>query len=253
MTGLHPPVLVHGNPETAAIWAPLQEALGREVVCLSPPGFGAPLPSGFPATMDSYRDWLTDELAGIGRPVDLVGHDWGGAHVLNVVLARPDLVRTWASDTVGLFDPDYVWHGLAQGWQTPGVGEADVTQRFGADLATRTAAMLERGFPGPVAAQVAAGQDADMGRAVLALYRSAAQPAMASAGRHLHQAARRPGLAIIATGDHLVGSLDQRVRSAARADARTALLTDLGHWWMLEDPQRGAQELQRFWDRPGHR
>jgi pimeloyl-ACP methyl ester carboxylesterase len=38
-------VLVHGNPETDAIWGPLVDALGRDdVVLLSPPGFGAPLP-----------------------------------------------------------------------------------------------------------------------------------------------------------------------------------------------------------------
>jgi pimeloyl-ACP methyl ester carboxylesterase len=38
-------VLVQGNPETDAIWGPLVDALGRDdVVLLSPPGFGAPLP-----------------------------------------------------------------------------------------------------------------------------------------------------------------------------------------------------------------
>ena len=44
-------VLVHGNPETDAVWSPLVDALGRtDVVRLSPPGFGTPLPIGFPAT-----------------------------------------------------------------------------------------------------------------------------------------------------------------------------------------------------------
>ena len=44
-------VLVHGNPVTDAIWNPLVDALGRDdVVRLSPPGFGAPLPDEFPAT-----------------------------------------------------------------------------------------------------------------------------------------------------------------------------------------------------------
>ena len=39
-------VLVHGNPETDAIWGPLVEALARkDVVRLSPPGFGAPYPT----------------------------------------------------------------------------------------------------------------------------------------------------------------------------------------------------------------
>ena len=65
-------VLVHGNPETEAIWGPLVDALGRDdVVRLSPPGFGAPLPDDFPATYLAYRDWLEGELEGIdatGRP-----------------------------------------------------------------------------------------------------------------------------------------------------------------------------------------
>jgi pimeloyl-ACP methyl ester carboxylesterase len=117
-------VLVHGNPETEAIWNPLVDALGRDdVVRVSPPGFGAPLPDDFPATCLAYRDWLEDELAGFKEPVDLVGHNWGGGHVVNTVMHRPELVRSWASDVVGVFDPDYIWHDLAQVWQTPGDGE----------------------------------------------------------------------------------------------------------------------------------
>jgi pimeloyl-ACP methyl ester carboxylesterase len=48
-------VFVHGAPETAAVWDPLLaelEHLGSDrpdVICLSPPGFGAPLPTGFSA------------------------------------------------------------------------------------------------------------------------------------------------------------------------------------------------------------
>ena len=128
-------VLVHGNPETDAVWGPLVEALGRnDVVRLSPPGFGAPLPNSFSATFLAYRDWLVDELERIDEPVDLVGHDWGGCHVVNAVMHRPDLVRSWASDVVGLFDPDYVWHDMAQVFQTPEVGEQagrDDAGRFG--------------------------------------------------------------------------------------------------------------------------
>ncbi|MFF3255961.1 alpha/beta fold hydrolase [Actinacidiphila glaucinigra] len=73
-------VFVHGNPESSAIWDPLVSVLGREDVgLLSPPGFGVPLPNGFGATFLDYRDWLESELAAIEGPIDLVGHDWGGA------------------------------------------------------------------------------------------------------------------------------------------------------------------------------
>jgi pimeloyl-ACP methyl ester carboxylesterase len=111
-------VLVHGVPETAAVWDLLVEHLNElgetDVRRLSPPGFGSPVPEAFVATMDGYRDWLIGELGSIGQPIDLVGHDWGGGHVLNVAMARPDLMRSWVSDIPGVFDPEYVWHDLAQ-------------------------------------------------------------------------------------------------------------------------------------------
>lgn len=242
-------VLVHGNPETAAIWDPLVRELGRDdVLRLSPPGFGAPLPDGFPATFLAYRDWLEAELERIDGPIDLVGHDWGGGHVVNAVMHRPELVRSWASDAVGLFDADYVWHDLAQVWQTPGAGEEAVDAMIGAGVEERTQQMAGLGIPVDVAAQVAAGQGPEMGRAILLLYRSAAQPAMAEAGRALGRAAARPGLSVLAGDDPFIGVSDTRRRAADRAGARTTVLEGLGHWWMVQDPARGAAALRDFWD-----
>ncbi|TGD88217.1 alpha/beta hydrolase [Mycolicibacterium sp. CH28] len=242
-------VLVHGNPETDAIWGPLVRALGREdVVRLSPPGFGAPLPEGFAATYLAYRDWLEAELERFDTPVDLVGHDWGGGHVVNVVMHRPELVRSWASDVVGLFDPDYVWHDMAQVWQTPGAGEELIESMVGGSLADRAARMAALGIPDDVAVELAAAQGPEMGRAILTLYRSAIQPAMAEAGRALANATARPGLSLLATADPFIGVDDTRRRAAERAGARTVELDGLGHWWMLEDPVRGAKALSDFWD-----
>jgi pimeloyl-ACP methyl ester carboxylesterase len=242
-------VLVHGNPETDAIWGPLVDALGREdVVRLSPPGFGAPLPDGFPATYLAYRDWLEDELEGIDEPVDLVGHDWGGGHVVNVVMHRPELVRSWASDVVGLFDPDYVWHDLAQVWQTPEEGEQLVDTMLGGTIPDRAAQMTALGIPTDIATSIAAEQGPEMGRAILSLYRSARQPAMAEAGRALENAATRPGLSLLATEDPYIGSDESRRRAAERAGAHTEALDGLGHWWMVQDPARGAAALTRFWE-----
>ena len=242
-----PAVFVHGNPETPALWDPLVASLQRDVVRPVPPGFGAPLPAGFGATMSDYRDWLVGELERIGEPVDLVGHDWGGAHVVTVAMARPDLLRSWVSDAIGVFDADYVWHDLAQGWQQPGVGEESIAQMLGGSTADKAARLVSFGFPPDTAEQVAAGQDEDMGRAVLALYRSAAQPAMAEAGRSLEAAAARPGLALLPSEDTFVGTDAQRRRAAERAGARVEVLDGLGHWWMVEDPQRSAAVLERFW------
>lgn len=245
-------VLVHGIPETDAIWDPLVDALGRtDVVRLSPPGFGSPLPDDFPATFVAYRDWLEGELENIDEPVDLVGHDWGGGHVVNVVMHRPELVRSWASDVLGLFDQDYIWHDLAQVWQTPGDGEQLVHTMMGGTVEDRAAQMAPLGIPSDVATTLAAAQGPEMGRAILLLYRSARQPAITEAGRTLENAAARPGLSILATEDHYVGSDAIRRRAAERAGAHTEVLEGLGHWWMLQDPARGAAALTRFWETLG--
>lgn len=241
-------VFVHGNPETSAIWGPLAEALGRDdIVMLSPPGFGAPLPAGFDPTYLAYRDWLEQELQRIEGPIDLVGHDWGGGHVVNVVMHRPELVRSWVSDIVGVFDPEYVWHDLAQIWQTPGAGEEHVAAMMAGSAEEQIAAVSAMGVGPEIAPALVAARDADMGAAILRLYRSAAQPLLAEAGLALGNAAARPGLSILATEDHFVGSDDIRRRAAARAGARTEVLDGLGHWWMIEDPTRGAEVLTAFW------
>jgi pimeloyl-ACP methyl ester carboxylesterase len=241
-------VLVHGNPETDAIWGPLVDALGRdEVVRLSPPGFGAPLPDAFPATYLAYRDWLEGELERIDEPVDLVGHDWGGGHVVSLAMHRPELVHSWTSDAVGLFDPEYVWHDLAQVWQTPGDGEQQLDIMLGGTIQDRAERMAALGIPVDIATSIAAAQGPEMGRAILLLYRSARQPAMAEAGRRLENAAARPGLSLLATEDPYIGSQEIRRRAADRAGAHTEVLNGLGHWWMVQDPARGAAALRSFW------
>ena len=245
-----PLVLVHGVPETTAIWDPLiveLEALGhRDIIRLSPPGFGASLPKSFSAAVGDYREWLIGELTRIDTPVDLIGHDWGGGHVIGVAMTRPDLIRSWVTDIIGCFEPDYVWHPAAQTWQTPGKGEENLIELFSGSVDDRATRMNALGIRGPAARQVAAAQGPEMARAILALYRSTAQPALAEIGRRLPSAAGRPGLAIIATEDHAVGSVAQKRRGAARAGAQVAVLQGRGHWWMLEDPAQGARALSSF-------
>lgn len=85
-------VLVHGLPETAEIWAPLQARLERETTAVALPGFGYPRPSAFTGTKDAYAQWLADALSRFDTPVDVVGHDIGaGAHNLaRTIGARHD-------------------------------------------------------------------------------------------------------------------------------------------------------------------
>ncbi|KAA0080632.1 alpha/beta fold hydrolase [Mycolicibacterium sp. P9-64] len=245
-----PLVLVHGNPENDAVWGPLIGLLDRDdVVTLSPPGFGVPLPSSFDATVDGYRGWLAAQLEKFRQPVDLVGHDWGGAHVVQIAMTRPDLIRSWASDALGVYAPDYTWHPMAQVWQQEGIGEESVGQLFGGTLADRIAVVAQLGMSGPVAERVAAGMDDTMGRAVLSLLRSAAQPVMADAGRALTQASQRPGLALIAMLDDEAssGTIEQHRWAAGSAGAKVASLDDADHWWPVTGPDSAALAMQGFW------
>ncbi len=241
-----PIVLVHGVPETDAIWDDLRRHLGRDdVIALSPPGFGAPVPDAFSATSDAYVAWLATELAAIPAPIDLVGHDWGGGHVLRLVAAHPELVRSWATDIAGHFDPAYAWHERAQVWQAPGAGEESIAQRVALPLEQRAQQLVDLGMSTAVAARCAAAFGEEMGRCILALYRSAAQPKMAAWGANLANARTKPGLVLIATEDHNRGEVRSR-RTAERVGAHVVVLEGLGHFWMSQDPQRGAEALSAF-------
>jgi pimeloyl-ACP methyl ester carboxylesterase len=242
-----PVVFVHGVPETAAIWTPLLAELGRaDAMTLSPPGFGAPVPAGFTATSDDYLAWLVAEIESIEGPVDLIGHDWGGGHVQRLAARRPDLIRSWGTDIAGGADPGYVWHDLAQIWQTPGQGEESVRDLFEAPVEQQAAINVSLGMTPEAAQACAEAAGPEMGRCILALYRSARQPAMTTWGRELEAADRRPGLVINATTDPFVGGPQLAHRAAQRLGAQEAVLEGLGHWWMMQDPARGARVLADF-------
>lgn len=244
-------VLVHGNPETSAIWGPLMRALAdrgvSDVVTLTPPGFGVASPPGWKASQSEYRAWLVEQVEMLARPVHVLGHDWGAGHVYGAIAERPDLFESWAADCGGLVHPEYEWHDAAQGWQTAGVGEEMVDSLVSMNVAEKSAAFAAIGMTESIAADVAPWIDADMGRCILALYRSAAQPAMRELGARLF--ARRParGAVVVPTADPYPGTPDMARDVASRLGARVIELAGRGHWWMIEDPDRAAEELITFW------
>jgi pimeloyl-ACP methyl ester carboxylesterase len=244
-----PAIFVNGNPETAAVWGPLLAELGRaDAVTLSPPGFGAPVPGDFGATADEYLEWLIGQLEAIGGPIDLVGHDWGAMHALRVACARPDLLRSWCTDTAGSFAFDYVWHEATHAWQTPGAGEQAVAGLLDMEPADRATFYESLGMTPPVAEQLAAAFDETMGRCILALYRSVPQPVLSEWSAEIAAARARPGLVVIPTDDIYSGGEARHRWVADRTGAQVVVLQGLGHWWLLQDPVAGATALRRFWD-----
>lgn len=246
-------VLVHGNPETDAIWGDLVGELAdlgaTDPILLSPPGFGAPIPEGWGATRVEYRDWLIarleDVVTGSG-PVDLVAHDWGAVHAFGMLAVRPGLVRSWACDCTGLLHPDYDWHDLAQLWLTPEVGEQVIDGMRAMSRDDWIAQMVGQGMAEPAAADVADSFEV-MAECILPLYRSGAQPVMAELGAALAAADLPPGLALDPTADPFVGPAGRAVDMADRLGARHAPMDGAGHWWMMERPAEAAGILVDFW------
>jgi pimeloyl-ACP methyl ester carboxylesterase len=235
-----PAVLVHGVPDTHHLWDRLRARLARtDVVAVVLPGFGTAVPPGFEATKEAYVDWLVGEIARLGAPVDLVGHDWGANLVQRVVSLRPDLVRTWAVGS-GVVDVDYVWHDLARQWQTPGVGE-QMMEMMGNAMAEALAAA---GVPADAARETASHVDDTMKACILRLYRSA-----------LHVGAEwQPGVervtrpALVFWGaDDAFGDVRFAERLAARVHGELVVFPGTGHWWPVQRPDETAAALERFW------
>jgi pimeloyl-ACP methyl ester carboxylesterase len=242
-----PAVLVHGVPDTSALWSPLRAHLHRDdVVALNLPGFGAPVPDGFDATKEAYADWVTEQLETVGEPVDLVGHDWGSILVQRVASVRPDLIRTLACGS-GPLDKEYIWHPMAQLWQTPEAGEQMIDGWVAMPEADRAAAMAAGGSAPELAAIQSAVITPEMGRCVLALYRSAVD-----VGAEWEDAVstmpRRPSLVLWGRDDPYCGP-EVADRLAARLDAELLLFDDCAHWWPWDRPAESAAALERLWDR----
>jgi pimeloyl-ACP methyl ester carboxylesterase len=240
------------------IWEPLRAVLAHahgidHVVAPQLPGFGCPTEPFFAADMatkEAYEAWFTqvvEEIVADHGPVDLLGHDWGGGIGMRVVSQRPELFSSWATDVLGLFHPDYVWHDFAQIWQTPGAGEEYFAATLAAPAEDRIALYESVGIPRATATQLVAVADDTMSSCILTLYRSAAQPAMVAWGAELSGAAQVPGLCITAPHDPFVRSGDLAPAVAATLGAQVAELPDQGHWWMLGDPHGGARLLTEFW------
>ena len=216
----------------------------RDVIAPDMPGFGADTPPGWRATKEEYVEWLIGELERAGEPVDLVGHDWGSLLVQRAVSRRPDLVRTWACGN-GPIDRDYVWHDMAQQWQTPGVGEAMMEMMGGEAMVE---GLIGSGVPADVASDVVSHIDGRMKSCILALYRSATK-----VGEEWEDdVARidRPALVLWGRDDPFVAPRFAE-RLAERVRGQLHFFEGCGHFWPHERPEEAAEVLEKFWRAQG--
>ena len=231
-------VFVHGALETGEVWDALRDCLDTDSIAVSLPGIAGPPATGFGASKDAYADWLHATLTRIDGPIDLVGHAWGALLALRIATAFALPLRSWSVDAAYGFHPDYTWPRSVRAALHD--GSIDAWLRDGRERLTRL------GVAPSLARSMAAAHTDQTSASLLALLRSATPNVHADWGAAATGPAPTPGLVILAAADPY-GDEALSVEMAQRLGARTVRFDDLGHSWMLEDPQLVATALQDFW------
>lgn len=235
-------VFVHGVPDTHRVWNDVIHHLKRtDVVALSLPGFGEPVPDGWTATKEDYVAWLIQQLETFEEPVDIVGHDWGALLTYRAVSLRGDLIRTWAAGGAPC-DSTYVWHDAAQAWQTPDVGEQVMQMMTPEAIAP---ALQQAGLTPAQAEEVGRHVDPLMKDCILKLYRSA-KTVGAEWEADLAKITK-PGLVIFGADDPYVPARFAALLGEKTKAREVMVIEGCGHWWESERPAEVAAALERHW------
>ncbi|MFT4050309.1 MAG: alpha/beta fold hydrolase [Solirubrobacterales bacterium] len=132
-----PVVLLHGCPERAGAWSDVAEQLHAEGLRTYAPDQRGYAPRARPKSRFNYRpgqlgDDVAELINQIGRPVHLVGHDWGAAVAWVVACRHAASVRTLTAASVphptafllAMFTSDQLIRSYYMGlWQLPWLPE----------------------------------------------------------------------------------------------------------------------------------
>ena len=249
-TGPAPVLYLHDALTSSEDLVPFLERTGGLAPDLI--GFGR---SGKGGHLDYSPDGLVDFLDGFLRHLavdraDLVGHGWGGALGLLLILRRPELIKQLVLiNPVPLLD-GFVWHRPARLWRRPVIGEL-VMGSISRRMLSR---QLRRGSASPTAwsesrlATVWEQFDQGTQRALLRLHRAADETRLAELGVDLRDVTI-PTLVVWGDADPW---LDPRVADAYGARlpaARVDHLAHAGHWPWLDQPQV-VDRVAEFLNRP---
>jgi pimeloyl-ACP methyl ester carboxylesterase len=236
-----PAVFVHGNPTHSEDWLPFLRRLQGPAVAFDLPGWGRserPDLERFDGTMRGLASFVERllEALGIGE-YGLVTHDWGGLALI-AAQRHPNRVRRLAIvNTVPLL-AGYRWHWIARHfWRRRLMGELFLAtvSRPGLALALRQAT-ADRG-PMPVEFVDMIWRHFDRGtkRAILELYRSAPEHALAAAGSRLDEL-RCPALVVWGARDPYLPAEFGRAYANRLPNADLVELPDAAHWPWIDRP-----------------
>jgi pimeloyl-ACP methyl ester carboxylesterase len=235
-----PAVFVHGNPTHSEDWMPFLERLEGPAVALDLPGWGRserPDRASFDQSMHglgSFFGRFLDTL-GIGEH-RLVVHDWGVVALL-AAQRHPERVRRLVVINAVPLLPGYRWHWVARLWRRRGVGELvnATTTRAGTALLLRQATADRRPMPDEFVDMIWRHLDGGTRRAILELYRSAPEEALAAAGSRL-DALNCPALVVWGARDPYLPVKFGRAYARRLPGAQLMELEDAGHWPWVERP-----------------
>jgi pimeloyl-ACP methyl ester carboxylesterase len=226
--GADPPVLyLHGVPTSSDDWVAFLQRTGGLAPDL--PGFGRTGKRGdldySMAGYDRFVEAFLDHLE-LDR-VRLVIHDWGSVGLLWAQRFPERVERLVIINAVPLL-PGYRWHRVARAWRIPLIGELTI--------GLSTAWLARRVLPPVIVDQAWPHFDQGTQRAILRLYRSSPEDALARAGLDL---ARIDCPALVVWGDrdpYLGADFADAYADALGGDAEVLHLHDAGHWPWLDRP-----------------
>jgi len=245
-----PALLLHGVPQTSATWHPLIELLAKDRVVLAPDlkGLGeseAKAPYDIPTLVAELAALVLHEVDG---QVDVVGHDWGGSLALALAGARPDLVRRLVVISAPYREVDLKAAFHMPLFALPLLPEA-AFRLFGDQLVRKMyeLAWKAEGESPRLDEYVAAYAAPERVAAMLAYYRAAVRPRLASAATALVRGEKpRSGLPRVKVERSLVvwGTDDppmplhvgEAVVRDLGADATMLTVPGVGHWPHEEAP-----------------
>jgi len=235
--GRAPVLYLHGVPTDGDDWLAFLEQTGGIAPDL--PGFGR----------SGKRGDLDYSMEGLGRFVEafadarglermrLVVHDWGVVGLLFAMRAPERIERLAVIDAIPLL-PGYRWHRVARIWRRRGLGEL-----FMGGTSARSLGLLAPDLK-PRARVIAQRFDQGTQRAVLRLYRSAPEHALAHAGEGLGRLAS-PALVLWGARDPYIPASFAQAWADALPDATARVVDGAGHWPWLQEPEL-VREVSSF-------
>lgn len=251
-----PMLLLHGNPDTSAMWHPLMARLAEHYHCVAPdlPGFGrsaGPVPET-DVSLEGMAQWvdaLVTQLK-LPLPLTLVVHDFGGVYGLAWAARHPEKVKHLVI-TNTLFHADYRWHFWARIWRSPLLGELSMALLavpvLGWQLLKLSMALGSRNLS---TAQMREAYDA-LGpvtrKMVLHLYRATDPENFAGWEQQMHAASRQTRTQVIwGAHDPYIPADYARRFGAQQVD----IVDSAGHWMAAEAPDEAARLILGFTARP---